>query len=223
MCFRAFQREFDSRAVRIPLTAAQELLDTAGADLLVTTLHRTEDTDTAHHAISALLKDSKLEARHWRALSDFYEKTLTLYERQFGILQAIILLMVLLSVANSVNMTAFERLSEFGTMLALGNQNRHIFRLIVTKSDAWFVRQLAWGGDRYRRRNGCVEIDFHAPASQLKCGLHGHDTHRPPPLLSAFPDRFVATLCWHLFCLPSASRPYLWQPCFAKALDHVHH
>ena len=42
--------------------------------------------------------------------------------------------MVLLSVANSVNMTAFERLSEFGTMLALGNQNRHIFRLIVTEN-----------------------------------------------------------------------------------------
>ena len=132
--FQSFSKEFDSRAVRIPLTAAQELLDTAGANLLVTTLHRTEDTDTAHHAISALLKDSKLEARHWRALSDFYEKTLTLYERQFGILQAIILLMVLLSVANSVNMTAFERLSEFGTMLALGNQNRHIFRLIVTEN-----------------------------------------------------------------------------------------
>ena len=76
----------------------------------------------------------ELETRHWRMLSDFYEKTLALYERQFGVLQAIILLMVLLSVANSVNMTAFERLPEFGTMLSLGNRNASIFRLILVEN-----------------------------------------------------------------------------------------
>jgi hypothetical protein len=37
------------------------------------------------------------------------------------VLRLIILLMVLLSVANSVNMSVFERVGEFGTMMALGN------------------------------------------------------------------------------------------------------
>ena len=41
----------------------------------------------------------------WTALSDFYEKTIALYDRQFGVLRSIILVMVLLSVANSVNMS----------------------------------------------------------------------------------------------------------------------
>ena len=39
--------------------------------------------------------------------------------------------MVVLSVANTVNMSVFERISEFGTLKALGNRNTDIFRLIV--------------------------------------------------------------------------------------------
>jgi putative ABC transport system permease protein len=49
-------------------------------------------------------------------------------------LQAIILAMVLLSVANSVNMSLFERVGEFGTMRSLGNRSGEIFRLVLTES-----------------------------------------------------------------------------------------
>ena len=42
--------------------------------------------------------------------------------------------MVLLSVANSVNMSVFERVGEFGTMMALGNRRKQIFRLIMVES-----------------------------------------------------------------------------------------
>ncbi|RTL41371.1 MAG: ABC transporter permease, partial [Rhodocyclaceae bacterium] len=72
--------------------------------------------------------------RSWKNLSDFYEKTVQLYDRQFGVLQLIILLMVLLSVTNSVNMSVFERQGEFGTMQALGNSSRDIIQLILTES-----------------------------------------------------------------------------------------
>jgi putative ABC transport system permease protein len=41
--------------------------------------------------------------------------------------------MVLLSVANSVNMTLFERTREFGTMLALGDRASGVFNLIITE------------------------------------------------------------------------------------------
>jgi putative ABC transport system permease protein len=119
--------------VRIPLGPAQELLGTAGANLLVISLKQTRDTDTAHQAIRALLPTG-LDVRNWRQLSDFYEKTLSLYDRQFGVLQLIILFMVLLSVANTVNMSAFERMPEFGTMQALGNSRRQVFSLILVEN-----------------------------------------------------------------------------------------
>jgi putative ABC transport system permease protein len=132
--FQSFSRDFDARAVRIPLAAAQELLATTGANQLVVTLHRTQDTDAALATIQAQLAGSGLEAYSWKQLSDFYEKTLQLYDRQFGVLQVIILVMVLLSVANTVNMSAFERLGEFGTLQALGNRQRDIFRLILLEN-----------------------------------------------------------------------------------------
>jgi putative ABC transport system permease protein len=131
--FQSFSRDFDARAVRIPLAAAQELMQTRGANLLVVSLHDTRQTEAAHAAIAAQVGPA-LEARHWRQLSDFYDKTVQLYDRQFGILQVIILAMVLLSVVNSVNMSVFERQSEFGTMRALGNRAPQVFRLLLAEN-----------------------------------------------------------------------------------------
>lgn len=132
--FQSFSKDFDSRAVRIPLSAAQELTLTKGANLLVVSLQNTNDTDRVLGELKTELQGSPYEVRSWKSLSDFYDKTVQLYERQFGVLQLIILLMVLLSVTNSVNMSVFERQGEFGTMRALGNRAGDIIRLIVIES-----------------------------------------------------------------------------------------
>ena len=42
--------------------------------------------------------------------------------------------MVVLSVANSVSMTTFERVGEFGTMRAMGDRSRKIFWLVVLEN-----------------------------------------------------------------------------------------
>jgi putative ABC transport system permease protein len=131
--FQSFSRDFDARAVRIPLAAAQQLMQTQGANLLVVTLDDTAQTLPLFQAVNERI-GSHLEARHWRQLSDFYDKTVQLYDRQFGILQVIILAMVLLSVVNSVNMSVFERQSEFGTMQALGNRTPQVFRLLLVEN-----------------------------------------------------------------------------------------
>ena len=132
--FQSFSSDFDARAVRIPLAAAQELLGTQGANTLVLSLLRTEDTDSVANAIKQQLDPTRFEVKSWGELNEFYENTVALYERQFGVLQLIILFLVLLSVANSVNMSAFERVGEFGTMMALGNRGNHVFRLLVVEN-----------------------------------------------------------------------------------------
>jgi putative ABC transport system permease protein len=131
--FQSFSKDFDARAVRIPLAAAQTLLDTAGVNTLVLSLKETGATATVVQRLRESLDPGQFEVKAWHELSDFYEKTVDLYERQFGVLRLIILVMVLLSVANSVNMTVMERVGEFGTMMALGNRRRHAFRLIVVE------------------------------------------------------------------------------------------
>jgi len=132
--FQSFSKDFDARAVRIPLPAARNLMDNASAHLMVLLLDKTENTDTVLASLRRELGPQGYELASWRELSDFYDKTLQLYDRQFGVLRLIILLMVLLSVANSVNMTLFERTREFGTLLALGDRPGQVFRLIMTES-----------------------------------------------------------------------------------------
>lgn len=132
--FQSFSREFDARAVRIPLDAAKSLMDTPAAHLIVAMLEHTEDTPAAVSALKQKYSKDGYEITAWNELSDFYEKTVELYDRQFGVLRLIILIMVLLSVVNSVNMTLFERTKEFGTMLAVGNRSTTVFRLIMAES-----------------------------------------------------------------------------------------
>ena len=132
--FRSFSKDYDARAVRIPLAAAQELLGTRAVNTLVVSLLQTDDTDRVAEALRVQLGPETLEVMTWKALDDFYDKTVQMYDRQFGVLQLIILAMVLLSVANTVNMAVFERVGEFGTMRALGNRGPQVFGLVLTES-----------------------------------------------------------------------------------------
>lgn len=132
--FQSFSKEFDARAVRIPLKSAQTLLDTQSAHLMVISLKNTDATTRAEQDLQSNFSKNGYSINTWNKLSDFYEKTVELYDRQFGVLRLIILVMVLLSVANSVNMTLFERTREFGTMLALGDSQGVVFRLIVLEN-----------------------------------------------------------------------------------------
>ncbi|SFQ05058.1 putative ABC transport system permease protein [Nitrosomonas cryotolerans] len=132
--FQSFSNDYDARAVRIPLAAAQELLSTQGINAFVISLKETNDTERVATRLKSQLDSAGLEVKTWVELNDFYEKTVEMYKGQFGALQLIILIMVVLSVANSVNMSIFERMGEFGTMMALGNQGSQVFRLIISES-----------------------------------------------------------------------------------------
>ncbi|HSD35903.1 MAG TPA: ABC transporter permease [Rhodocyclaceae bacterium] len=132
--FRSFSKDYDARAVRITLQSAQNLLATDKVNLLVARLDQTRNTDLVANQMRALPALRSLTVREWYTLSDFYSKTVELYQRQFGVLQFIVLAMVLLSVANSVNMSAFERIAEFGTMRALGTKHREVMLLILAES-----------------------------------------------------------------------------------------
>ena len=132
--FQTFSKDYDARALRIPLAAAQDLLATPGINTLVVALKHTSDTERVSALLKADLRGSNLDVKNWIELNDFYAKTVEMYDAQFGVLRMIILLMVLLSVANSVNMSIFERVGEFGTMMALGNRKRRIFTLIMAEN-----------------------------------------------------------------------------------------
>jgi putative ABC transport system permease protein len=131
--FRSMSKEYDARAVRVPLRAAQELTATSSVNAVVVLLADTDQTSRARTDLEARLPPG-FEIKTWQDLADFYNNTVALYQRQFGVLQIIIVVMVLLSVANSVNMTLHERTPEFGIMRALGRSGRDVFRLVVLET-----------------------------------------------------------------------------------------
>ena len=132
--FESFSKDYDARVVKIPLAAARELLNTRGANLLVVTLKKTADTDRVAAEAQAILSGEGYAVVRWQVLNDFYSKTVALYDRQLGVLRLIVMLMVLLSVTNTVNMTVYERTGEVGTMRAMGNRSSFVFSLLVTES-----------------------------------------------------------------------------------------
>lgn len=131
--FQTFSRDYDARAVRVTLDAAREALAQSGANTLTVLLRRTADTARVKEALGASL-DASLEVATWQTLNDFYDKTVALYERQFGVLRLIVLVMVLLGVSNSVNAALLERVGEFGTLRALGDPPRRIAAMAMTEA-----------------------------------------------------------------------------------------
>jgi len=132
--FRTFSKDYDDRAVRIPLAAAQELLFTPSTHSLVVLLDDTDATDKVAGTVKGILGKEGYEVKPWHELADFYSKTVALYKRQFGALQSIILVMLVLSVASTINMAVFERTGEFGTLLAIGLRRLQIFKLVLIEN-----------------------------------------------------------------------------------------
>lgn len=131
--FRSFSKDYDARAVRVPLPMAQSLLASDGADLVVLHLTDTAMTDR----VAAALRDELGEGwrvRDWRQLNPFYRQTVDLYRQQFGFLVIVILLAVLLSVGNAINTGVHERAAEFGTLRACGSRGQRVRNLVLIES-----------------------------------------------------------------------------------------
>jgi len=131
--FQSFSKDYDDRVIKVPLRSAQELLDTKGVNVLVVLLDDTRHTAAVATALADRAKALGLEVKTWDWLNDFYWKAVALYERQFGVLRLIVLLMVLVAVVGAINVGTFERLGEFGTMRAVGNTSRDVWRLVMVE------------------------------------------------------------------------------------------
>lgn len=124
--FSTAYKSYDDRALRTNLVTAQNLLRVQGAHRWVVLLHRTEDTDRVYDSLKGSGFTARFDVTPWHVLSDFYNKTRDLFERQFFVLKLIIVCAVLLGISNSFMMNIVERTSEIGTISALGTPRRQV-------------------------------------------------------------------------------------------------
>jgi len=70
----------------------------------------------------------------WEQRGEFYRNGRDLLSQIDLIVRIIFFVLILFSIVSSVNMAFFERLREFGTMMALGNSKGFVGALILTET-----------------------------------------------------------------------------------------
>jgi putative ABC transport system permease protein len=131
--FNSVSKEYDDSALRMPIALAQQLVKVDGAQQWLVLLDNTDTTDAKIAELRKQLPGSSLELVPWYQLADFYNKTKDLFASQVNVVRLIILLIIVLSISNTLSMSVMERVSEIGTCMALGLTRQRILRIFVSE------------------------------------------------------------------------------------------
>jgi len=124
-------KEFDERAVKMPIVGAQQLLNTTKIEKLLVFLQQTDDTAAVHQSIAAHV--SGIEIKEWSEIASFYHQVVGLYNGIFGFLGIVVFAIVVFSVANTILMSVFERTREIGTLMAMGTTRGRLRAMFVAE------------------------------------------------------------------------------------------
>jgi putative ABC transport system permease protein len=120
----------------IPFEAAKDFLGLASPPAFVVILSNTELTGAAYDQIlkTALPEGGKPDGvKRWSDLAPFYKQVNGMYEGFLGVIQAILLVITVFVVVNTMTMSVFERMREIGTLRSLGTTRAGIFLLLCTE------------------------------------------------------------------------------------------
>jgi putative ABC transport system permease protein len=131
--FNSALPHLNNYGVVLPLNSAQKILRTDSVQELIVYLDDTRKTDAIKAELEALIKKNNwgLEVQTWRGANDFYEKTTAMFSRWYNVIRLVIIVIVILTISNTMNMSVLERVSEFGTLRALGSQQGRILQIVV--------------------------------------------------------------------------------------------
>ncbi|WP_227817704.1 ABC transporter permease [Nitrogeniibacter aestuarii] len=111
-----------------------------GDDVLLTMFSRPAPDDATSNALRDRLlavfnaAGLSMEVRTWQEMSTFYRQVRDMYNMIFGMMLAVVLSIVVLSIGNAMSMAVVERTREIGTLRAMGMRRHGISRLFVTES-----------------------------------------------------------------------------------------
>ncbi len=115
-------KELDERVLQLTLPVAQRLLQTDRVTKLVIGLDNTDHTAVVKSALATRFSGQKwpVALRDWMELSPFYQQMVLMFGGILGFMALIVFFMVVMSSANTLMMSMFDRMRELGTMLAMG-------------------------------------------------------------------------------------------------------
>lgn len=132
--FQTSNKAYDDVSIRIPIDMARRLLRTEGAHKWVILLDDTEQTmPTLDKLRAAFSSRTDLEFVPWSDLADFYNKSAKLFAAQLNVIWAVIAIIIVVSISNTLIMNVVERTAEIGTLMALGLRQQRILALFVSE------------------------------------------------------------------------------------------
>jgi len=112
--------ELDARLLKVHLQSAQELLATDQVSQLGVYLQHPHQDESYYQKIRDQYPE--LGVTPWHERATFYQSVRNLYNRIFGVMGVILLVMVGFAIFNTACMSVMERTRELGTLAALGTR-----------------------------------------------------------------------------------------------------
>jgi ABC-type lipoprotein release transport system permease subunit len=144
--FRSGSPELDRGVVYLLRKDAQSLFSIAGglteAALLLDSSHSVAE---AQQFLTTRLSGQPVEVLPWYVVEPFLRQFIELDDAFFYIIVLILFIVISVGILNTVMMSVFERVREFGVMMALGTKPRQVVRLVVQEAAVLAVLGAALG------------------------------------------------------------------------------
>lgn len=124
------------KLVYMPLELAQNLFGTRGAAFICVLLSDRQELAAVKPALERYASDAGLdvEVLAWDELSVLFRHTKNMFNLIFGVVFAILGVIVGMSVMNTIGMAVMERTTEVGTLRAMGLKQRAVVRMFAIES-----------------------------------------------------------------------------------------
>lgn len=117
------------------LAGVQELLGTPGAvDTIIVHLADGVSAEKKEDDIRSFCERNNLEYKRWDEIAVFYERSREVFAMNESLLTAIILIISVFIIINTLYMAYMSRMRELGTMRAMGTTKTQVARIILVES-----------------------------------------------------------------------------------------
>ncbi len=129
---RTASKDYDKVYVKVALPLLQRLFNTAKVEKILVLANDTNQMPLVQKLVEqTIASHPDLEYKTWLDLADFYRGVVNLYTSIFNLASIVLGIVVFLSIANTMSMSAFERFREIGALRAIGQTRAGIVKMFV--------------------------------------------------------------------------------------------
>lgn len=135
--FETVLRDVGDRLIKMNLSTAENILAIPDqVHSLLVILDETTHTNVVKTELESHFRHTRapLEVKTWLEQGTYYQQSKALMDRIYFVMEAILSIIFIFSISNTISMALLERIREYGTMMAMGNARGTIFEMIFLET-----------------------------------------------------------------------------------------